>query len=122
MCFFGALFLFSFNFIIFFKSSSSTEKVIFYLLTCCLTCPVQCVLPPPLFHTVMFFVFVVEGHVSCVPLWLHGLLVLNVLLVRIGKMTIVTVEYSQHLIIINIMTKQCCCLSLRCSVHSRGNL
>lgn len=106
--FYGALFLFSFNFNYFFKLSYRKGRLLPFDVLPYLPSAVRSASPSSTLWC-FFFVFVVEGHVSCVPLWLHGLLVINVLLVRIGKMTIVTVEYPQHLIIINIMTKQCCC-------------
>lgn len=64
MCFYGACFVFFFFFVLFFFYSPCTEKVVFYLPTCCLNCPVQCVQPPSLFHTVTILsVYIVKGHV-----------------------------------------------------------
>lgn len=68
--------------------SPCTEKVVFYLLTCCLNCPVQCVQPPSLPHC-DYFVCIVKGHVllfySTHTLWFPGLWVINVLILWKGK-------------------------------------
>lgn len=52
----GACFFFTFY-------SPCTEKDVFYLLTCCLNCPVQCVRSPSLLTVTILSVYVVKGHV-----------------------------------------------------------
>lgn len=88
--------------------SPCTEKVVFYLLTCCLNCPVQCIQPPSLPHCDYLSVYIVKGHV----LLFHS--PRSVVSRAMGyncpfsverKRTNVTVEYFQHLIKINIETK-----------------